>query len=127
YDVRTGPTIHVFGRLADGATMERARAELATLGARMAAQHPETHARLRPDLLPYAHTWFDVDTPGIALALRLAQAGVSLLLVLVAADVATLVYARTATRIGEIAVRSALGASRRRIVAQLFVEAFVVS
>ncbi|MBI4263063.1 MAG: FtsX-like permease family protein [Acidobacteria bacterium] len=55
------------------------------------------------------------------------QALVTSLLIVVAVNVASLVYARTATRHGEIAVRSALGASRRRIVAQLFVEAFVLS
>jgi predicted permease len=55
------------------------------------------------------------------------QLMVSLLLVVVALNVAVLVYARTATRRGEIAVRTALGASRRRIVAQLFIEALVLS
>ena len=51
----------------------------------------------------------------------------SLLLVVVCVNVAILVYARTATRQGEIAVRGALGASRRRIVGQLFVEALLLS
>lgn len=55
------------------------------------------------------------------------QVAVGLLLVLVCFNVAILVYARTATRTGEIAVRSALGASRKRVVTQLFVEAFVLS
>jgi ABC-type antimicrobial peptide transport system permease subunit len=49
------------------------------------------------------------------------------LLVLICINVAILVYARTATRQGEIAVRGALGASRRRIVAQLFVEALMLA
>ena len=127
YEVGGGPTLAVFGRLADGATLERAQAELATLGARMAAEYPDTHARLRPQVLSYTRDFFDVDSPAIAWAMRLLQVGISLLLVVVAVNVATLVYARTATRIGEIAVRSALGASRRRIVAQLFGEAFIVS
>jgi predicted permease len=50
-----------------------------------------------------------------------------LLLVLVCVNVAILVYARTATRQGEIAVRGALGASRLRIVSQLFVEALTLA
>lgn len=50
-----------------------------------------------------------------------------LLLVVVCVNVAILIYARTATRQAEIAVRTALGASRRRIVAQLFIEALVLS
>jgi putative ABC transport system permease protein len=52
---------------------------------------------------------------------------VALLLGVVCINVAILVYARTATRHAEIAVRSALGAGRRRIVAQLFVEALVLT
>ena len=51
----------------------------------------------------------------------------SLLLVVVCVNVAILIYARTVSRLGEIAVRTALGASRRRIVAQLFAESFVLS
>ena len=55
------------------------------------------------------------------------QGLVTLLLVLVCLNVAILVYTRTAMRHAEIAVRTALGASRGRIVAQLFIEAFVLS
>ena len=51
----------------------------------------------------------------------------SLFLVVVAMNVAVLVYARTVMRTGEIAVRTALGATRARIVTQLFAEAFVLS
>ncbi len=50
-----------------------------------------------------------------------------MLLAIICVNVAILVYARTATRQGEIAVRGALGASRRRIVAQLFVEALILA
>jgi putative ABC transport system permease protein len=55
------------------------------------------------------------------------QVLITMLLVVVCVNVASLVYARTASREGEIAIRSALGGSRRRIVAQLFVEALVLS
>ncbi len=127
HPVGEGPDLHVFGRLADGATLEQARAELAMLGQRMAAEHPATHGHLRPRILPYAHPFLDIHGPGALWALRGAKLAVALLLVVVAVNVAILVYARTATRSGEIAVRSALGASRRRIVTQLFAEAFVLS
>ena len=52
---------------------------------------------------------------------------VLLVLIIACMSVGTLVYARTATREGEIAVRSALGASRARIIGQLFVEALVLA
>ena len=50
-----------------------------------------------------------------------------LVLIIACTNVGTLVYARTATREGEIAIRSALGASRARIIGQLFVEALVLA
>ena len=52
---------------------------------------------------------------------------VLLVLIIACTSVGTLVYARTATREGEIAMRSALGASRARIIGQLFVEALVLA
>ena len=60
---------------------------------------------------------------------RLAMTNLPVLVVLLIActTVGTLVYARTATREGEIALRSAIGASRGRIVGQLFVEALVLA
>ena len=127
YGQRDGPSIYVFGRLAPGATLEQAQAELAALGERAAAAFPATHAQLRLHVLPYAHPFGDADTPARLRSLYLIQLLVNLLLVLVAANVAILVYARTAARLGEITVRSALGAGRARIVAQLFVEGLVLS
>ncbi|HEX7242983.1 MAG TPA: ABC transporter permease, partial [Longimicrobiaceae bacterium] len=49
-----GPAISVFGRLAPGATVERARAELATLAAGAAARWPDTHGELKPGVLAFA-------------------------------------------------------------------------
>src|SRR5687768_4677571 len=59
--------------------------------------------------------------------MQLIRFMMSLLLVAVAINVAVLVYARTAMRRGELALRTAIGAGRRRIVTQLFVEALVLS
>jgi putative ABC transport system permease protein len=121
-----GPEIYIFGRLAPGATRAQAQAELATLGRRTAAAFPRTHERLRPQVLPYTYPLLDIQDVSVW-QVGLMQLMVSLLLVVVCVNVSILVYARTATRQGEIAVRSALGASRRRIVSQLFVEALVLS
>ncbi|MDQ3515293.1 MAG: ABC transporter permease, partial [Gemmatimonadota bacterium] len=114
---------------ADGATLQSAQAELATVGARTAAAHPGTHERLRPWVRSYTRAFFDIDNPenpGSVAKAQLFRLFISLLLVVVAVNVASLVYARTATRAGEIAVRTALGASRARIVTQLFAEALVL-
>ena len=107
---RTGPTASIFGRLAPGASMEEAQAELGTIGARMAAVNPETHRYLRPRVTTYAKP---LTVGGQALVIRNVLYVVNgvflMLLAIVAANVATLVLARTATRGWEITVRSALG------------------
>jgi len=127
YERSEAPSIDVFGRLADGFTLAEARAEMESIDAGLAATFPHTHEHLRTEILPYTHPFFDIDSPETFWSFRLLQLLVSLLLVVVGANVAILVYARTVTRTGEIAVRSALGASRSRIVAQLFAEALVLS
>jgi len=123
---REGADIVVFGRLRDGVGMEQAQAELSALGGQAASAFPLTHARLRPRVMPYAHSIIDVHgiTTGDFTAM---QSMISMLAVIVAVNVGVLIYARTATRQREIAVRTALGASRRRIVGQLFIEALVLS
>jgi putative ABC transport system permease protein len=127
YQPLTGPSVTVFGRLAPGATLETANAELVGFGRRAAADSPRTHQHLRPLVIPYTYAYNDMGDPENQLTLRAIQASLTMLLILVCINVSILVYARTATRQGEITVRGALGASRRRIVAQLFVEALVLA
>jgi predicted permease len=127
YEPRTGPSLQLFGRLTDGASLESARAELMAIGQRATRLLPKTHAQLRPRVLPYTFPFFDIDDPNAVWLVHLMQLLITLLLVVVCVNVAILVYARTATRQGEIAVRTALGASRRRIIGQLFVEALLLT
>ncbi len=127
YQPRTGPQVGIYGRLGAGATLESAQAELREIGRRAAADSPSTHQHLRPQVMPYVYAFTDMGEPGNFLAMRAIQLALVLLLIVVCVNVAILVYARTATRQGEIAVRSALGASRRRIVGQLFVEALTLA
>lgn len=122
---RTGPGIRVFGRLAQGSSFEDAKAEIEALGRRAAIDHPETHEHMRPRVLPYARSILFIPSP-FALGLTSINLFMVMLLVLICGNVALLMFARAATREGEILVRSALGASRARIIAQLFVEALVL-
>jgi predicted permease len=124
---REGPDIFIFGRLRDGATMKQAQAELSALGAQAASAFPLTHARLHPRVMPYAHPILDIQGDSAIRDFTVLQSIVSMLALIVAVNVGVLIYARTATRQREIAVRTALGASRRRIVGQLFIEALVLS
>ena len=122
-----GQPLNVFGRIADGYSLSQVRAELTAIGQGMAAAFPQSHGSVRPEVVAYAQAFIGIDAPGMQLGLRSLQFGAALLLLIVAVNVAILVYARTATRFGEIAVRTALGASRGRVVMQLFVEALVLS
>jgi predicted permease len=123
YDALDGGAISVIGRLAPGASLERANAELRVFGERTAASLPAESLHLRRTVRRIGEAQGGLDLA------QLAQRNLPVLLVLMIAcmSVGTLVYARTATREGEIAVRSALGASRGRIIGQLFVEALVLA
>ncbi|MEX2282202.1 MAG: ABC transporter permease [Gemmatimonadota bacterium] len=121
-----GPEVYVFGRLAPGATREQAQSELTAIGQRTSASFPATHATLQPRVRRYTHVLDDIQDKQLW-ELNLIRFVTSLLLIAVAINVAVLVYARTAMRRGELALRTAMGAGRRRIVLQLFVEALVLS
>jgi hypothetical protein len=120
-----GPSLRLFGRLAPGVTLDRAQAELATLGRRAAAEHPATHAQLRPQIMPYARSVFDLSAVEAGM-LRSGNVFAVMLVVLVCGNVALLLFARAATREAELLVRTALGATRGQIVTQLFAEALVL-
>ena len=125
YERGQGPAISVIGRLAPDATLDEAQAELTNLGRRAALDFPATHEHLRPRVMPLAKSWLDLST-GDALSLWSINLFLIMLLALVCSNVALLMFARAATRESEIAVRNAIGASRARIITQLFAEALVL-
>jgi putative ABC transport system permease protein len=120
------PTAIVFGRLAPGVDAEAAVAELSAVSERHAIDDARTGEGFRLVVLPFIRHLLDVQQfpPWLV---WLAQLFAALILAAVAVNVAVLVYARTALRTGEITVRTALGASRARIVSQLFLEALALS
>lgn len=123
----TGPALMVFGRLAPGASLAAAQAELNAAGQRGALAFPAIYAPLRPQVMPYPQPFVGIHSSLDASGLVEMQGIFIALLVLVCLNVTILVYTRTATRQAEISLRTALGASRGRIVAQLFIEALVLS
>jgi putative ABC transport system permease protein len=122
---REGVAISVFGRLAPGMSFDNAQAEVASIARRIAAEHPTTHAQLHAHVLPYAQS--SVNGPDEMGTIALIYFFIVMLVVVVCSTVALLLFARAAARETEILVRSALGASRRRIVTQLFAEALVLA
>jgi predicted permease len=126
YARREGPGIQIFGRLARGVSLADVQAELNLLGQRATADFPRTHEHLRPQVMHYPRSFYYTLSGWYALALMSSNLLVLLLLALIGANVALLMFARAATRESEIIVRSALGASRSRIIAQLFAEALVL-
>ena len=111
------------GRLAESATIESAHAQVAALSARIVAEHPDTNrdrsARVGPtrDALGAADTW---------VILSMLVTVVGLLLLLACANVMNLLIARLIARRQELAVRTALGGTRWRIVRQIVSESLVL-
>ena len=122
---RSGPAITIFGTLAEGQTFETAQAELTTHGRRAAAEQKSTHEHLEPRVSAYADM-MSMDSPDDMTFMFLIYFFVGMLVVLICGNVGLLLFARAASRESDLIVRTALGASRGRIVSQLFAEALVL-
>jgi len=122
---RAGTWIEIWARLKPGATRAQATSELAVLGAGAAADWPATHVHLKATVESPAVS--NLKDPAERAALASVNLALALVVLLVSGNVALLMFARAATRESEILVRSALGASRARLVGQFFAEAVVLS
>lgn len=118
----------MFGRLAPGTTLREAQAEAALVATRAAASFPDRYAQLTPQVLPYANSilWLPPDL-FVQAGIHSINAFAVLLLVVICGNVALLMLTRTATREREILVRTALGATRGRILSQLLLEALLLA
>jgi putative ABC transport system permease protein len=120
---RATHSVSILGRLKPGVPVTEVRAEMATLGRRLASDHPATNENRSFQTLPLLEL---VDSYSARFLLTL-QVTAGFVLLLACANVANLFLVRLADRQREIAIRSAMGASRGRIVTQLLVESSVIA
>ena len=113
----------VMGRLRDGVTLEQAKTELRTLGAALAAEHPETNAGTGLTL----NSMHEATVGYLREPLYTFLGAVACILLIACINVAGLLIARSAARAQEVAVRTSLGAGRWRIVRQLLTESVLLS
>jgi len=114
------------GRLAPGATPEQAQLQLDALAGRLAAAYPDSHREMSLGIAPLKP--LPAAARGaVQMFATVMFVLVGLLLVLACVNVAGMMLARGEARGGELALRAALGASRARVVRQLFAEGLVLA
>ena len=118
--------IHYFGvvgRLAAGASIDRARRDLSAIAEQRAADYPDTNMGWGVTLRPLHEQTVGSLRP----ALVLLMGGVGVVLLITCINVANVLLARAAGRGRDLSIRSALGASRRRLIQQTLIESMLLS
>lgn len=122
---RTHRMTELFGRLAPGATLEAARAELTSVHASMMREHPEAYSA-RAQVRLQVTTFPDQIASPARTILLLLLAAAAVVFVIACSNVANLILGRSVRREAELALRAALGASRTALRRTLLAESLVL-
>jgi predicted permease len=121
---RAGRLLMAYGRLANGMTIEQARAEMSSITDELATQFPDTNKGVTTVITPFSE---QVIGTQIRVLFWSLMGAVVFVLLIACANVANLLLARAADRSREIAVRVSVGATRWHIVRQLLVESVLLA
>jgi putative ABC transport system permease protein len=121
---RRGTTMRMWARLKADVDYDKANAELEVISSQAEVDWPATHKQIRATVGSPMES--EMSNPEERILLASMNGFIALLVLLVSGNVALLMFARAATRESEIVVRTALGASRGRLVAQFLAEACVL-
>jgi putative ABC transport system permease protein len=118
---RTGQSLRIFARLRPGVTLDRARRDVAAMTSRLEREFSGTNRNVTVQSIRHVVVG-DVETP-----LMILLGAVAFVLLIACANVAHMLLARAASRQKELAIRTALGATRARLVSQMLVESALLA